>query len=129
MSQYILFTAKDNTGFCGIEGMPFYQKHAKILFEISIDCEICTFPSFDQLCMDAQDALLDGTPISNTTLFSFIRTLKDEEFYSWYGSECGDLTEFSSFNALVNHIEKSLTTASGELYIHYKKSNNTPTPT
>ena len=32
MSQYILFTAKDNTGFCGIEGMPFYQKYAKNLF-------------------------------------------------------------------------------------------------
>lgn len=41
----------------------------------------------------------------------------------WYGAECDDLDCIENFETLINAISNGLLTSSGELYIHYKKSN------
>lgn len=61
--------------------------------------------------------------INQTELFKVLQWIQNEEIYMWYGAECDDLDCIENFETLINTISNGLLTSSGELYIHYKKSN------
>lgn len=124
MSQMILFTSKKaNKLFCRIDNDLYLKDHAKVLFHTNCTDGICTIPNFDGLCVCAQKSIGNGISITQTDLFKVLQWIQDEEIYMWYGPECDDLDSIENFETLVYAISNGLLTSSGELYIHYKKSN------
>jgi hypothetical protein len=122
MSQFVLFTAKEkNILFSDLKNDIFLQKHAMFLFRVNDVENIYTFSKFDKICMDTQDAIIEGISIYNTKLFKLLELIKDEEIYFWYGSEYDDdLYYINDFDSLISNIGKTLVESSGEIYIHYK---------
>ena len=105
----ILFTyKKPNNLFFGIENNLYFKD---------------TIPNFDSLCVCAQKSIGNGISINQTELFKVLQWIQNEEIYMWYGAECDDLDCIENFETLINAISNGLLTSSGELYIHYKKSN------
>ncbi|MDO5525049.1 MAG: hypothetical protein Q4F85_03065 [Prevotella sp.] len=124
MSQMILFTSKkDNELFCRIDNDLYLKGRAKVFFHTNCTDGIYTIPNFDSLCVCAQKNIGNGISITQTDLFKVLQWIQDEEIYMWYGTECDDLDSIENFETLVNAISNGLLTSSGELYIHYKKSN------
>lgn len=124
MSQMILFTSKkDNELFCRIDNDLYLKGRAKVFFHTNCTDGIYTIPNFDSLCVCAQKNIGNGISITQTDLFKVLQWIQDEEIYMWYGAECDDLDSIENFETLVNAISNGLLTSSGELYIHYKKSN------
>lgn len=122
MSQFILFTSKEcKSEFSDLKDSLFLQKCAKSLFKKVDIYNIYTLTQFDELCMKAQDEIFEGRSITETKLFGYIELLKDEEIFFWYGSEFDDLDKIKAFDKLIESIHQSLTEASGEIYIHYKR--------
>ena len=75
------------------------------------------------VCVSAQKSIGNGISINQTELFKVLQWIQNEEIYMWYGAECDDLDCIENFETLINAISNGLLTSSGELYIHYKKSN------
>lgn len=124
MSQMILFTyKKPNNLFFGIENNLYFKEYAKVLFHTNCTDGIYTIPNFDSLCVCAQKSIGNGISINQTELFKVLQWIQNEEIYMWYGAECDDLDCIENFETLINAISNGLLTSSGELYIHYKKSN------
>ena len=124
MSQMILFTyKKPNNLFFGIENNLYFKEYAKVLFHTNCTDGIYAIPNFDSLCVCAQKSIGNGISINQTELFKVLQWIQNEEIYMWYGAECDDLDCIENFETLINAISNGLLTSSGELYIHYKKSN------
>ena len=124
MSQMILFTyRKPNNLFFGIQNNLYLKEYAKVLFHTNCTDGIYTIPNFDSLCVCAQKSIGNGISINQTELFKILQCIQNEEMYMWYGAECDDLDCIENFETLINAISNGLLTSSGELYLHYKKSN------